>query len=329
MTLESADLATRAMSDEVEGRKVRTVTLLGPQRLQPTLIHAVRERGIEGRIATVTAGWQEREDEDRELHEHLGTRTVNLRLYDRVARIFERDAGLRDAFRVRQDRLKELQRLYRVRLDHVLGAARELVALGGEGDLLVEHRSSAIRELQRLDEEHLENVRQIHERYEAEVAPGSRDEVRRHREEVVAEIAKCDAVAIAGGHVAILLNRLRLLDIVGAAGDRPLFVWSAGAMACSERVVLFHDSPPQGEGNPEVLEAGLGLVAGVVPLPHARRRLQLFDRNRVALFARRFAPATCLALDDGSRVDLGATGWTNAHGARRLEESGDVRELSA
>ena len=307
---------------------VRKVTLLGPQRLEPTLIRSIRDHGITGKIATVTAGWQEREDEDRELHEHLEKRTINLRLYDRVSRIFEHDPKLRDAFRERQDRLKELQRFYRMRLDHVLDAARELLAIDDEGDLLQEHRASAIRDLQRLDEEHLENVRRIHEQYLHETDPGQRDEVRRQREEVAAEVDKCEAVAIAGGHVAILLNRLRLLDIGGASGDKPLFLWSAGAMALSERVVLFHDSPPQGQGNPEVLEAGLGLVEGVIPLPHARRRLRLYDQSRVALFAQRFAPATCITLDEGSRVDMDETGWRAGKGTRQLSESGEVRELS-
>ncbi|MEZ4648536.1 MAG: Type 1 glutamine amidotransferase-like domain-containing protein [Candidatus Eisenbacteria bacterium] len=308
---------------------MRQITLLGPQRLEPTLIQAVRDQNITGRIATVTAGWQEREDEDRELHEHLESRTRNLRLYDRVSRIFEHDPGLRDAFRARQDRLKELQRFYRIRLDHVLQAARELVAIDEESDLLEGHLASAIRDLQLLDEEHLENVRRIHEHYEHEVDPGGRDEVRRQRDEVRAALADCDALAIAGGHVAILLNRLRLLDIPNACAGKPLFLWSAGAMAMSERIVLFHDSPPQGQGNPEVLEAGLGVVEGVVPLPHARRRLRLYDRSRVALFARRFSPATCVTLDEGSRVDMTDTGWESTKGTRKLLETGEVKELSA
>ncbi len=45
-------------------------------------------------------------------------------------------------------------------------------------------------------------------------------------------------------------------------------------MVVCETVVLFHDSPPQGAGNAEVLDAGLGLARGVIALPHARRRLR-------------------------------------------------------
>ena len=42
----------------------RTAVLLGAQRFQPTLAAAVKETGVQGRIAIVTAGWQEREDEE-------------------------------------------------------------------------------------------------------------------------------------------------------------------------------------------------------------------------------------------------------------------------
>ena len=61
----------------------RAVVLLGAQRFDPTLGEAVKDLGIKGRIATITAGWQEREEEDDDLEEHLaplGITTENLRL---------------------------------------------------------------------------------------------------------------------------------------------------------------------------------------------------------------------------------------------------------
>jgi len=38
----------------------------------------------------------------------------------------------------------------------------------------------------------------------------------------------------------------------------------------------------------------------MVALPSPRLRLHADDKNRVALYARRFAPASCLAFDDGT-----------------------------
>ena len=97
-------------------------------------------------------------------------------------------------------------------------------------------------------------------------------------------------------------------------------------MALGERIVLFHDSPPQGAGHAEVLRSGLGLYAGIVALPHARRRLKLDDPDRVSLFARRFAPDRCLAFDDGARLDLLGRRWDYAEGISRLTPQGRVVE---
>jgi hypothetical protein len=97
-------------------------------------------------------------------------------------------------------------------------------------------------------------------------------------------------------------------------------------MALSERVVLFHDTPPQGPGNPEVLEHGLGLLRGAVVLPDAQRRLKLEEPGRIELLARRFAPARCYALDDGQWLYWRQGRLTEARGARRLDADGGLTE---
>jgi hypothetical protein len=73
-------------------------------------------------------------------------------------------------------------------------------------------------------------------------------------------------------------------------------------MAISDRIVLFHDYPPQGRGASEILDEGLGLVRDVVVLPQPETRLRMHDPERVSLLARRFDPATCLALPQGAHV---------------------------
>ena len=275
-----------------------TITLLGPQRLQPTLVDHVDRRGIDGPIAAVTAGWQERENEDGELREHLGREIRNLMLHQRSEQVFAEDRGLFLAHRARQDRLRELQRLYRYRLDFVLEPARELLRREDASDALLEaERADAIDAVRRLDTHHLARIRRVHARYEEEHRPLERPAVRRHRDEIRQILDGAAAVAIAGGHVAVLLNRMRLFGLGELIEGLPIFAWSAGAMALSERVVLFHDTPPQGMGNPEVLDLGLELFPDVVAFPHAVRRLRLEDPARVAILARRFAPAVCVTLD--------------------------------
>lgn len=303
------------------------VTILGPQRLRPNLMEAVRERGITGRIATITAGWQEREDEDRELHEHLEGRTVNLRLYHRAEALFGADSELRDVLRERQVRLQEQQRLYRIRLSYSLQAALELLAANADPSLLELQREAAIQTIREIDQQHLRQVGEINAGYGEQLRLRERPAVAAARREVEAIVSDVSAVAIAGGHVAVLLNRLRLFGLGTMLRKKDLFVWSAGAMACSDRVILFHDSPPQGAGDPEVLEAGLGLFPDLVPLPHARHRLRLFDRDRVALFARRFVPALCVALDEECRVDWDGQTWRGHPPTRRLTAEGSAEEF--
>jgi hypothetical protein len=99
-------------------------------------------------------------------------------------------------------------------------------------------------------------------------------------------------------------------------------------MALTDRIVLFHDRAPQGPGHPEVYGAGLSVLRDVVLLPHARTRLLLDDAPRMAVFARRFAPARCVLLDNGTRIDSDGAGGCPA-GTRVLAEDGRVAALGA
>jgi len=306
---------------------MRTVTLLGPQRLRPTLVGEVDRRGVDGTIAVVTAGWQEREDEVAELGEHLGRPLVNLRLHRRLDEVFAADHDLFLAHRARQDRLRAMQRLYRYRLDFALEPARELLRRDGEAELLEPERQAAIDALCELDRRHLARLREVHAEFERLHAPAERPAMAAHRSELAAILEGAAAVAVAGGHVAVLVNRMRLFGLAELLGELPVFAWSAGAMALSERVVLFHDSPPQGMGNPEVLDAGLGLAPGVVVLPHARRRLRLAEAARAAILARRFAPALCVPFDDGEpALTWDGERWHRRQGSRWLTGAGAVEE---
>lgn len=303
-------------------------TLLGPQRLKPSLADAVRDHAGDGRIATITAGWQERESDDQELHQHLNERTRNLELYRRARRVFAADPALRKVYRRRQEVLRQAQELYRVRLGHAMNAVFALLSRNDDSLELRIERGAALDAVRDLDRHQLERTAAIHAEYERRVGATNHPGLDAERSEIHTILADCAAVAIAGGHVALLLNRLQMFDIASALEGLPLFAWSAGAMAVSDRIVLFHDSPPQGPGYPEILDRGLGLCPGIVTLPHAHRRLQLGDSTRVALLAGRFAPASCLALEDGARLDV-APILRPVHGILRLTPDGAVVRADA
>ena len=302
------------------------VTLLGPQRVATTARATVRELLPDGPIAAVNAGWEERESEDAELDEVLGGRMRNLGLHRRWRDVHDRDHEYATAERRLDDVLDELQALYVLRLQHAMAAIgalrrrRELPAVQAEA------LTDAIGALQALDTWHLTAVRDTRAEFRAAFRPGERVVIAAHRAEVATILDQCAGLVVAGGHVGVLLRTLRVfaLDKIVKA---PVIAWSAGAMALAERVILYHDTAPQGPGDAEVYAEGLGTFRGVLPFPHAKRRLRLSDDDHVGLMARRFAPWTCLLLADGVRVDLVDDAPLPA-GVRTMDPAGGIATVN-
>jgi hypothetical protein len=300
------------------------VTLLGPQR-NPTLDRVVRSLQLDGPIATITAGWFEREDEDAELDRLLDGHGVNLALYRRWLDVQERDPDFAAAYRRSRAVLDELQELYLLRVDAAVRAIEAVRAWKGDERLRGAELDEAIGALRDMDARHLREIAEISADFFTAWPPHERAVIAEHRAEVAQVLAAAAALVITGGNVAVLVAALHLFN-VAAALRSPVIAWSAGAMALSEQVVLFHDRPPQGPGNPEVYGRGLSVVRDMVFLPHARARLLLDDTGRMALFARRFAPARCVVLEAGMRIDLQADGALPP-GTRVLGTDGRVSPL--
>lgn len=307
-----------------------TVWLLGPQYHEPTLGTLFPTFGIPGGpVAVVTAGWQEREGEDQELDKQLGRRSVDLRLYQRADRVFRADAELTEAHREMQRQLREVERLYDLRLSFLRETVLRLFAEESDAFLLEPERDHAMEQVRELDAWHLKRIVELRGEFERSFQPLERESVAREREEIRGILGEVSALVIAGGHVAIVLNRLRLFGVSELAGRLPFVAWSAGAMALTERVVLFHDHPPQGPGNAEVMEQGLGLCPRIVALPDGKKRLDLEDRHRVASFAQRFAPDACVVLSEGDCLRWDGGSWTAREGALRLGEDGETHRVSS
>jgi hypothetical protein len=301
--------------------------LLGAQRFDPTLGETVRALEVDGPIATITAGWQEREPEHAELHEHLGDDCTNLALHERADHVFERDPELEKAHKARQTRLRHKQDFYRIRLEHALQASHVIRQRVAPDDIVEEEEAAALAAIRALDDYHLSECARVHAEFEEEMKPFERESVARHRRELARILGSCAAVAIAGGHVATLLNRLSLFGIAQLLDGHTIFAWTAGGMAISDRVVLFHDSPPQGPGASEILDRGLGLFPNVVVLPQPETRLRLDDPERVSVLARRFAPARCIALPSAAHVTIAEGRFVRPAGAIHLRTDGDCVPL--
>ncbi|WP_192796568.1 hypothetical protein [Serinicoccus kebangsaanensis] len=308
-----------------DARSDPRITLLGPQR-DPQLDQVMTSLGLAtARVATITAGWRDREHDDALLVQQLGGQSVNLGLWRRMQQIWEDDPELERADRRRRQILTEMQELYVIGLQHAVDA---LARIRGHQPRDVRVHRMAVEDvlgiMRDLDERHVARVAELHQEFYAVHAPEQREAVVRGRTEVGRLVEGCDAVVITGGHVGVLLGTLHMFNLapvlahavedetdpsgVHARVDRPVVAWGAGAMALTERVLLFYDDSVVAPGVAEMLMDGLGLTRGLVTLPSAADRLAVTDPLRMQTLVSRCRPRLALPLDRGDQVTLTATG---------------------
>jgi hypothetical protein len=323
---------------------MRTI-FLGPQRFMTTAGTALRSLGVDGPVATITAGWEEREDVVDELDSVLGGNTRHLRLYHRTFDVIGKDPAFASAALTFRDRHDALLSLYRLRLQNALDGVYAVQRrtrdsettvrseAGARGEALARGDASAygalgdaIEVVRHVDAWYAGQLKALYADFDEASPIDASGVIGWHRGELGALLGECAALVVTGGHVGTLLRALRLFAI-RIPDDLPVIAWSAGAMALTERVVLFHDFGPEGAQEAEVFDRGLGRVRGVVALPHARRRLRLEDRDRCAVMARRFTDQHCVLLDDGTALEFGSGGELPS-GARILGIDGAIHEMS-
>lgn len=222
----------------------------------------------------------------------------NLGLYA-AFRVLEREASdLVSMYTLKQSTLRRIKERYRMAIVPALAGCRELWAR--RRDATCPWFQQSIRNLQAVDDLFLVESDRLHREYDEQARPFAHRRVRAELDRLRALLDGCSSVLIAGGHVGVLRNRLAFFGFEEWLRNRRIFAWSAGAMVLTERVVLFHDHTTYGIGLAEILDRGLGLLPGVVFLPHARERLALDDVENVAILAQRFAPAQAIGLQNGA-----------------------------
>jgi hypothetical protein len=262
------------------------------------VLPAVLDRlGIRGPVALVSAGWRFDEARDEPLREALGRPVHNLALYERF-RVLERELPeLAGAYSAKQQSLRAAKAQYRNAIVHAHHACAELWE--SRKDPACPWFNEAVRHLQSVDALFLSEAERMHGTFGGDERPLEDPRVRAQLDEIDAQLAGCEAVLIAGGHVGVLRNRLAFYHLGERLGGKHVIAWSAGAMCLTERILLFHDGTTFGGGTAEFLDRGLGLVKGVVYLPHARQRLDLDNATHVSVLARRLAPARAIGLQNG------------------------------
>lgn len=125
------------------------------------------------------------------------------------------------------------------------------------------------------------------------------------------------------------MNRLRLFGLDRQLRSKNIIAWSAGAMVLCDHIVLFHDRMPQGRRDPEIVGVGMGLLPDIVLLPDAKGRLRAKDLVRIKLFSRRFAPASCMTLDNGSLLLFENETLRDSDAAKRITRDGNFKRVRA
>jgi hypothetical protein len=307
----------------------RNLILLGPQPAYASLKAVLHKIPYSGPVALITAGWETDEQEDYEIRQAIDCEVINLKLFARTEKLFEDDPELIQQLQHRQDELRLVRDVYNERLMHQTNATRWLFHHHAPEIDLNEERESAIAMMRLLDNQHFGHASRIIDRYEVRLQTHARHLVAEHRRELAEILGRCGLLLIAGGHVAIIINRLSIFGILELTPQIPIIAWSGGAMALAERVVVFHDSLPQSLKDAEVLRPGMGVFDRVLPLPDARNRLETTNRIRVEMFARRFLQYQSVIFDEHTMLQRNQGKWRDYTEGRasRLGEHGSIVEF--
>lgn len=304
--------------------------LLGPQSPVSNIAAAVANAEIpDGPLAVISAAWQETEGDIGEVGDILGRDVEDLYLYRREEDLLAGYPELQAAARLRQTRLIEQQKMYRLRLKQLNIAARKMMSADGDAEMVAAEQRHAIAQLRALDRHHLHRSESIWRRFSDVYSRENFPALAQQAQEIGEVIDRCAGVVITGGNVAVLINRMRLFGVDKLLRDRHVVAWSAGAMALAERVVLFHDHAPEGRRDAEVLGSGCGVIPGYIFLPDTKHRLKKSDRRRVGLLSRRFSPDVCIALDCGAELHFDTVDVTLANGVQKLGVDGRMARLKA
>jgi hypothetical protein len=129
------------------------------------------------------------------------------------------------------------------------------------------------------------------------------------RNEIRERILSSNSIFIFGGHMPVLLNRLkffRLKDVFHEALNRGtnFYTVSAGSMVLVDKIIVFDDFSCDDSGDRvrefEFFEKGLGLIKSLTLFPHCMDRIQTDDADNLSYLANRFSSGPCVGLNQDS-----------------------------
>lgn len=275
--------------------------ILGPQRPDLYFGSAMRDHGLDtGPAAVVSAGWQEAEGDIDILRPQTSHPMIDSGIDALSSQLLAAEPAMHQAYRERQERLAELQALYRQRLRQHSIAVRRTLSAEGSPAVIAPERRHAVSQLRALDRHHQRQIDKAHLRFDSEFNVETNPRLAELTHAVHDMFAQVDTLIVTGGNLLVLLNRLRLFGLGDVLRKKHIVAWSAGAMLLGDRVVLFHERMPQGLRDAEVIDRGFGFLPKIIVMPDAKNRLRTGQELRMSALSRRFAPSTCCLLDNKS-----------------------------
>ena len=188
--------------------------LLGPQRFLTTAGTVVRSLAPEGPVATVTAGWQDREPADDELNEVMDGRGLNLAPLPAAHRGHRRPTTTSPAQALaHRDAMDELAGIYSLRLQRALESVYVVARRPARHDIADSAFADAVRGVRDIDAWYLaRRSTSCTASSRPPRRPTRSEPIARNRAEVADLLGDAAVLAVAGGHVGILLRCLRLFD---------------------------------------------------------------------------------------------------------------------
>ncbi|MBX3418496.1 MAG: hypothetical protein KF851_12900 [Pirellulaceae bacterium] len=292
--------------------------LLGEQRDQPRLQTALERWKISGPVGLVAAGWEEDENDDLWVRDSIRNPVINTMLYELADELFARDPAVLALLRERQDHLRELRDVYQIQLQHFCAIIRGLLIRRETQRTVAEPLDLTFSQLRKVDAQYLTSVAGVIRKYDRELSPKNRPSIVAYQKVVVKRLATCQALLIAGGHVGVLLNRLRLSRLLNQV-PLPTIAWSGGAMALGEVIFFYDHFHPHSGQETELSRHGLKCYRGVQVFPRAEQRLDLHQPVEMAMLAGRIVSRS-LVMDNESELE-----WSG----KKLIHAVNVREISA
>ena len=287
-----------------------------------------------GPISVITSGWRHDEGEIEPLREAIPLPLLSIPLYHWFDELGHVEPELAAQHKSRQRLIKQYKKFYRRRLHNGLHLWKTLEDMSEKelqdknikdvyslekdtkkniddtintkntdrDDLIQPYAfelDEVCNDVRRCDEDVLSRLDHIRSTFPELQNPWTHASAQPYHQRIKEILEKSQALFIAGGHVAILRNRMNFFGLHHLIrnflmSSKPIYCWSAGAMVLAEKIVLYYDNPPQGEGHPEILDSGLKIFRNMIMFPHAHERLELQDPTRIQNLAKRFDPSMCI-----------------------------------